>query len=177
MLVITGTNFTGTGFTTTAVSVGGFAVGFVVNSATQITATLAVAASGTVVVTTPGGTASQGGFSYTGPPPAKNAGADEAQQAQQRDGLSGLALDASTLRVFPNPTPSELSVEFFCARPARLRLTVRTVLGIVLLREESEASSSGVVRKELDLSTFSAGVYFVELSDGVQRTVAKFVKQ
>jgi hypothetical protein len=60
-VTITGTNFTGA----TAVSFGGMAAAsFAVNSATEITAVLAAGASGSVSVTTPGGTASLAGFTY-----------------------------------------------------------------------------------------------------------------
>ena len=53
-LIITGANFTGA----TAVSIGGTAVGsFVVNSATQITATIATGNTGTISITTPNGVA------------------------------------------------------------------------------------------------------------------------
>ena len=59
---ITGTNFSGTvsgaSFTTTGVTFNNVAATFVVNSATQITATVpSTATTGTIKVTTPGGTA------------------------------------------------------------------------------------------------------------------------
>lgn len=60
-VTITGTNFTGA----TAVSFGGTAAGsFTVVSATQITAVLAGGASGSISVTTPGGTGTLAGFTY-----------------------------------------------------------------------------------------------------------------
>ena len=66
-VVITGTNFTGA----TAVSFGGVpATSFRVVSSTTITAVVGSGASGSVVVTTPNGTASLGGFTYIAPPPA-----------------------------------------------------------------------------------------------------------
>ena len=66
-VTLTGTNFTGA----TAVAFHGTAALFAVNSATQITATVpAGATSGTISVTTPGGTAtSSGSFTVTGTPP------------------------------------------------------------------------------------------------------------
>lgn len=57
-VVITGTNFTGA----TTVTIGGTAVSsFVINSATQITATVGTGTTGTIAVTTAGGTATSGG--------------------------------------------------------------------------------------------------------------------
>ncbi len=60
-ITITGTNFTGA----TAVSFGGVAAtSFTVNSATSITAVVRSGASGNVSVTTPGGMATQAGFTF-----------------------------------------------------------------------------------------------------------------
>jgi IPT/TIG domain len=57
-VIITGTNFSGTGFTTTSVKFNNVTATFVVNSATQITATVPTGATtGKISVTTPGGTA------------------------------------------------------------------------------------------------------------------------
>jgi hypothetical protein len=57
-VVIIGTNFSGTGFTTESVTFNGVTAPFIVNSATQITATVPTGAtSGLIRVTTPGGTA------------------------------------------------------------------------------------------------------------------------
>ncbi|WP_121811793.1 IPT/TIG domain-containing protein [Mucilaginibacter kameinonensis] len=64
-ITITGNNFSGA----TAVSFGGVpAKSFLVNSATTITAVIGPSASGDVVVTTPGGTAKQTGFTFIAPP-------------------------------------------------------------------------------------------------------------
>ncbi|HET6766416.1 MAG TPA: IPT/TIG domain-containing protein, partial [Chitinophagaceae bacterium] len=64
-VTITGTNFTGA----TAVSFGGVAASsFTVNSATSITAVLGTGASGSISVTTPGGTATLAGFTFIPPP-------------------------------------------------------------------------------------------------------------
>jgi hypothetical protein len=60
-VTLTGTNFTGA----TAVSFGGTAASsFIVNSATQITAVVGSGSTGSVSVTTPGGTASLAGFTW-----------------------------------------------------------------------------------------------------------------
>jgi hypothetical protein len=64
-VTITGTNFTGA----TAVSFGGIAAtSFTVTSATSITAIIGAGASGNVSVTTAGGTATLGGFTFMSPP-------------------------------------------------------------------------------------------------------------
>jgi hypothetical protein len=65
MITITGTNFTDA----TMVTFGGVAAVFSVVSATTITATVGMAASGNITVTTPGGVASLSGFTFI-PAPA-----------------------------------------------------------------------------------------------------------
>lgn len=65
-VTITGTNLSGA----TSVKFGGVAASsFIVNSATQITAVVGSGASGSVSVTTPGGTATLAGFTYSLPTP------------------------------------------------------------------------------------------------------------
>jgi hypothetical protein len=60
-----GITITGSGFTSaTSVSIGGVTAAFTINSATQITATVPVTASGSVMVTNPSGTATMNGFIY-----------------------------------------------------------------------------------------------------------------
>jgi hypothetical protein len=69
LVTITGSNFTGT----TSVTFGGIvATSFNVVSSTSITATVGIAATGSVVVTTPGGSATLNGFSYNNNLPANN---------------------------------------------------------------------------------------------------------
>lgn len=65
-VTITGANF----FRVNALTFGGVsAKNFVLNSATSITATVGAGASGDVSISTPGGTATMPGFTYTLPPP------------------------------------------------------------------------------------------------------------
>lgn len=59
-VIITGTNFT----TATVVTFNGVSAGFTVNSATQITAVVPVASSGSIQVTNPDGSGSRPGFTY-----------------------------------------------------------------------------------------------------------------
>jgi hypothetical protein len=72
VVTITGTNFTGDGYTATALRFGSTnAASFTVNSATQITATVAAGTTGRITVVTQGGTAqSATNFTFPTPPPA-----------------------------------------------------------------------------------------------------------
>jgi len=90
-ITITGTNFTGA----TAVGFGGTAAtSFAVNSPTSITAIVGAGASGNVSVTTPGGTATRAGFTFTvvtaiDPVPASSLG----------------------IRFYPNPTTGSFVID------------------------------------------------------------------
>ena len=91
VITITGTDLTGT----SAVSFGGTAANsFTVNSTTNITAVVGTGASGSVSVTTPGGTATLAGFAYT--------------VVTAIDPISGNSLG---IRLYPNPTSGNLTID------------------------------------------------------------------
>lgn len=90
-ITITGTNFTGA----TAVSFGGTAAtSFTVSSPTSITAVIGAGASGNVSVTTPGGTASLAGFTFT-----------------VVTAIDPVPASALGIRFYPNPTTGSFVID------------------------------------------------------------------
>jgi sugar lactone lactonase YvrE len=167
---IMGRNFAGA----TSVSFGGTAVQFTVSGDTLIRATLQIGSTGTVSVTTPGGTATMAGFTFT---PSTFAVDDKG--ARTITGVQELASGVlqSTLRLYPNPVNDLLTIEATlpCAVQT-VRLTLRNALGAVVMTLETQ-SVGGVLLKEVSVAKLASGAYSVELSCGAgERLVGRFVR-
>ena len=90
-IAITGSNFTGT----TAVSIGGVAAtSFTVVNATTITAVVGNAATGNIIITTPGGTATVSGFVFSIP-----------------TALPGVNINSSAIVLYPNPATEIIIID------------------------------------------------------------------
>ena len=168
MVSITGRNFGGA----TSVSFGGTAVQFAVSGDTLIRATLQIGSTGAISVTTPGGTATAAGFTFTS---SLFAGAPKEHGATLTDVRVQMAAQGS-MRVYPNPTSDLLMIE---AAPEcvsmPLRITLRNALGVVVMTLEAQ-STDGLFRKELNVAHLAPGAYSVETLCGGERLVARFVR-
>ncbi|RTQ48200.1 T9SS type A sorting domain-containing protein [Hymenobacter gummosus] len=151
LVTITGTNLTGA----TAVAFNGVnAPSFTVVSATSITVTVPTGATtGTISVTTPGGTASSPNvFTVTT--------STAARAASILDGLT----------VYPNPVERTLYVRLAGAAPAA-EVQVTDMLGRVVLSGRLAADGS------FDTSRLPAGQYLVKLATKYGQTTRKLNKQ
>ncbi|HLP38352.1 FG-GAP-like repeat-containing protein [Lacibacter sp.] len=151
-VTITGTNFNGA----TSVKFGGVsAATFTVNSNTSITAVLANGATGDVSVTTPGGTATLGGFTYGIVTNVNNVGNNTAKE----------------LTVNPNPATDVIMIKHpLSTRNAQLQIIDmhgRVVKTIVAQRNQKQASVSV---KEL-----AAGIYQVLWINGSRQLNKPFM--
>ncbi|MEL6593373.1 MAG: T9SS type A sorting domain-containing protein [Bacteroidota bacterium] len=81
----------------------------------------------------------------------------------------------TTFDVYPNPTAGELNILVETEQPTNMDIKIYGIDGTKVLREATNRVSR--LERKLDLSTLSAGVYFVHLTttEGVQ--VAKIVLQ
>lgn len=164
---ITGRNFAGL----TSVSFGGTAVQFTVSGDTLIRATLQIGSTGAVSVTTPGGTATMAGFTFTQ--------SIIALTPKNAETLTDVRLETSAqsaLRVYPNPANDLLTIEATLPCAAQpVRLILRNALGAAVLTLEAQ-SAEGLLRKELNVAQLASGAYSVELSCGAERLVGRFVR-
>jgi hypothetical protein len=165
---IIGRNFAGA----TSVSFGGTAVQFTVSGDTLIRATLQIGSTGAVSVTTPGGTATAAGFTFT----QGIFAADPKNGATLTGVRRAEALEYGTLRVYPNPASDILVIESAvkCAA-APLRITFRNAVGVVVMTLDAQ-SADGILRKEVNVSGLAAGAYSVEMLCGAERVVGRFVR-
>ncbi len=73
------------------------------------------------------------------------------------------------MEVYPNPTTGSITIE---TEKAKGNYELRDVTGKLLLTGNVAAT-----KFNLDISTFSKGIYFFTLSDGVQQTHRKIIKE
>ena len=154
-ITITGTNFTGA----TAVSFGGIAAtSFTVNSATSITAIVGAGASGNVSVTTPGGTATLAGFTFTvvtaiDPVPASSLG----------------------IRFYPNPTSGSFVIDTLKLSDKWETLEIFDTQG---KKKLSNFTIKNKTRVNVNVEYLSNGLYMAILKRrSGPATVIKFLKR
>jgi hypothetical protein len=142
-VTITGTNFTGA----TQVKFGGVAAAsFTIMNATTINAVVGTGASGDVSVTTPGGTATLGGFTYnvvtsTGPSPGGN---------------------SSELIVSPNPTSEEFVIRY----PISSRIATLVLMDMLGQPVKIISLARNSSQVQMDVRAVPAGVYKLIWNDG-----------
>jgi hypothetical protein len=79
----------------------------------------------------------------------------------------------NSMRVFPNPASNQITIEF--ASPANTILEITNIFGQTMYAETIKGIS-GKQSKNIDLSAFSEGVYFVRLKNEKECVSAKFIK-
>jgi len=93
--------------------------------------------------------------------------------------LSGLITSleqilAESLSIYPNPSQSEVQIDWAKMPFKQVTLQVRDAKGNALLQENIRASQNS---QSLDLSTLPSGVYFLELITEQGRATRRIVKQ
>ena len=154
-ITITGTDFTGA----TLVSFGGIsASSFTVVNSTTITAILGAGASGNVLVTTPGGTATKAGFTHNGLRPAN----DE---------------DELYAQVYPNPFQNRIYVSFQSEEVGLpVTLQVCSINGTILQMQES-TSVYGTNVLEVNLENEASGLILLHLQKGEMTRHIQIIKK
>lgn len=157
---------------TTAVRFGDTpAATFIVHSDEEVRATVGEGSTGFISLTTTGGSARKAGFTFTQP------GVTLGRQDNAGNVASDIALlFTPKFRIYPNPVRSGLTIEILAPQAEKIRLLLRTVLGQEVWKIE-ERIAEGRFLKDIDMSGFSSGVYFLEYSDGVKRMVEKIIRE
>lgn len=86
------------------------------------------------------------------------------------------ASNEAGVRIFPNPANTLLTVQVPMPQSALVRVFLRNALGQTLLSLQ-ETAPTGIYSKNLDLTQFPAGVYFVEVLRAGESSMEKVVKQ
>jgi len=142
-ITITGTNFTGA----TAVSFGGTsATSFVVVNSTTITAVIGTGATGNITVTTPGGTATLGGFTFNAV-----------------TGIGGPgSINSKELIVNPNPAKDFLIVK----HPSSNKSTELNFFDILGRKVKTVLPIRNSNKTDVILNYITPGIYTIVWSDG-----------
>lgn len=154
-ITITGTNFTGA----TIVTFGGIpAQSFIVNSATSISAVVGAGASGNVSVTTPGGTGTLSGFTYT---------------TVTSTGGSG-SVNSPELTVSPNPASGDIFLKHPTSPAFHATIQIFDALGRPVIESTPVRNAS---LTQLNVSRLNSGVYFIRWTAGNRILTRIFMKQ
>ncbi|MFL5765782.1 MAG: YCF48-related protein [Bacteroidia bacterium] len=78
------------------------------------------------------------------------------------------------LNIFPNPAQNQITVEFSSFSTALLKIT--NVLGQIVYSETME-NALGKQNKNIDISAFSNGIYFVRIKNDKESISKKFIKE
>jgi hypothetical protein len=153
-ITITGTNFAGA----IAVNFGGVAAtSFTVNSATSITAVVGTGASGNVIVTTPGGTASMAGFTFT-----------------TVTGINGPSNNNSVeLRIFPNPVIDIAVIK----HPSTNKVAKIRFVDIAGRTVKVFEPAKNTPQSQVDLKMLPSGVYSLVWLDGSRILSRTFIRK
>ncbi len=154
-VTITGTNLSGA----SAVSFGGVAASsFTVVNAATITAVVAAGASGNVSVTTPGGTGTLSGFTYT---------------MVTSTGGSG-SVNSPELTVSPNPASGDIFLKHPTSPAFQATIRIFDALGRPVI-ESTPARNTSLT--QLNVSRLNSGVYFIRWTAGHRILTRLFLKQ
>jgi photosystem II stability/assembly factor-like uncharacterized protein len=79
------------------------------------------------------------------------------------------------IALYPNPAPEKINITLSLNSPALCRFTLYNAMGVrVYSRMEA---ADGQFATSIDLRNMPAGTYYLEISDGIRRTVRGFVKE
>jgi hypothetical protein len=83
-------------------------------------------------------------------------------------GVPALTRDNARMRLYPNPSSGEFTMQIGGAETKEAIVTVVDIVGSVVY-QETVHNSSKVIEKHFDLTGISPGVYFVNVVNGTTR--------
>ena len=84
-------------------------------------------------------------------------------------------LDGSLLHIYPNPTTNLVSIQAKLPDHEPVQLILTDALGKIVFAKSYSISGSGI-QENIDVSAWSAGVYFIELHGKASSLAGKLVK-
>jgi PKD repeat protein len=84
--------------------------------------------------------------------------------------------NGSSLQVYPNPVSGKVTVEFTYDDPS-VQLSVINSLGQSVISRTAYPSSGNIFKSEMDMSSFSAGIYFLQVKTKSESVFLQVVKE
>lgn len=82
----------------------------------------------------------------------------------------------SQIQVLPNPTKDNITITYPCHMAGQLEISIKDVSGRIRYTQSISCNEGNNVSYSIDLSSFVAGVYFIDLTCNSQHVVKKIVK-
>jgi hypothetical protein len=82
----------------------------------------------------------------------------------------------SLIQVYPNPAQNSLTVTYPCISSDDLIITIKDVSGQLLYSASNYCNEGSNAQFNIEISSFTAGVYFIDLTLNEQHVVKKIVK-
>jgi hypothetical protein len=95
---------------------------------------------------------------------------------QNNNGNSNNIFNDESIGLFPNPTQNNITISYPCKSAGQLSISIKDVAGRVRYTENVTCTEGNNVQHLVDMSSLSAGVYFVDLTLNEQHVVKKVVK-
>ncbi|MDB5282460.1 MAG: hypothetical protein JWO06_1535 [Bacteroidota bacterium] len=89
--------------------------------------------------------------------------------------IEKISSEEMALQVFPVPATNVLNIQYQLIHSGEAEIRVSNMLGKTFTIQR-EYESAGTQKAEIALDNFAKGVYFIELKNGEERVVRKFVK-
>jgi gingipain R len=79
------------------------------------------------------------------------------------------------LKLFPNPTKAQLNINFALQNNSEAKVEIQNLAGQLLVIRPLGHLNSGIQNHQIDLSSFSSGVYFLSVSTSTGISKQRFV--
>jgi len=106
--------------------------------------------------------------------PSFGAGAASKFNYSRAVGITRAEDAANNVRLYPNPTSSNLTIEFDLAQEADMNIEITNTLGQVVGKVANGNTAAGFHSLQISTANLSSGTYFVRFLDGNKATTQRF---
>ncbi|MBA3970748.1 MAG: T9SS type A sorting domain-containing protein [Bacteroidetes bacterium] len=91
-------------------------------------------------------------------------------------GVNPVESNNQDLIIYPNPTQSQITIEFNIFEEKNVSIEIKNILGQVVKSTDNKAFSSGLNKIEIDLSELSSGLFFAQIQIGNKVISKKIIR-